>query len=276
MNAPLTMPAHGRFAPQGIRTEANPKWVRGYLDGTGDADDGTLIVDSTDTLFVWEMPYYPQWFFPAGDLVASLEPTGETKSTPGLGEAIVHDLIVTGGSDGPEGGGDRRLPAAAWIYPDSPVVEVRDRVRIDFGALDRWMEEEVEVIVHPRSPYARIDVLASSRHVIVRVDGAVVADTRRASILYETGLPPRFYLPIDDVTAGVLTPTDSSSACPYKGIARYWDLTVESSVHRDLVWGYDDPLPESAGVQGLVCFYNEKVEIEVDGRPLGQPRTKFS
>lgn len=252
--------------PTLARTEPNPRWIRGVL---GDH----TVVDSRDTLFVWEVPYYPQWYVPVGDVAAELRPTGEREPTGNRGEAVVHDLVVPA----PDAdGGELVVPAAARRHPDSPIPELRDRVRIEWGALDRWYEESEEVFVHPRSPYARVDVLPSTRRVVVRVDGQVVADSSRPSILYETGLPPRYYLPFDDVRSELLTPTDTTTACPYKGVARYWTVTVDGVEHPDLAWGYEFPLPESAGVAGLVCFYNEKVDIEIDGEPVSRPTTPFS
>ncbi len=174
----------------------------------------------------------------------------------------------------------------AWFIPTADVAddtlrtttieELPDHVKIDWDAVEHWFEEDEEVFVHPRDPYSRIDALESSRHVVVRVDGTVVADSKRPTILFETGLPARYYLPPDDVRVELLTPTELSTACPYKGVARYWSVSVDGREHRDIVWGYDDPLPESAPVKGLMCFYNEKVDIEVDGEALEQAVTHFA
>ncbi len=132
------------------------------------------------------------------------------------------------------------------------------------------------MFVHPRSPEVRVDILPSSRHVRVLIDDVVVADSVRSSLLFETGLPTRYYLPKSDVRMDLLTPTESESACPYKGWANYWSVQTDGDVHTDVVWGYRTPLPESEAVAGLVCFYNEKVDIEVDGVMLERPKTKFS
>lgn len=234
------------------RTEPNARWIRALID------DQT-VVDTTDALFVWENPYYPQWYIPIADVAGELRPTGEVTATGDRGPAHTVDLQATGGSV---------IVKAGRIHPEAPDPALRDRVRFRWSALDRWFEEEVEVFVHPRSPYARVDVLPSTRHVVVRIGDIVVADSSRPSILYETGLPPRFYLPPDDVHTELLAPTGTSTACPYKGVARYWSATVDGTTHDDLVWGYDDPLPESAGIEGLMCFYNERVDITVDGEPL--------
>lgn len=244
---------------QRVRTEPNPKWIRGTIGGR-------TVVDSRNARLVWEIPYYPAWYFPLADVDAELKATGETFRSPSRGEGTRYDLVVDGDV----------IPDAAWRHLDSPVEGLSDLVRIEFDALENWFEEEVEVFVHPRSPYTRVDTLPSTRHVRVFVDGEVVADSTRPVLLFETGLPTRYYLPKTDVRMDLLTPTDSETACPYKGWARYWNVDVNGTTHEDLVWGYRTTLPESAAVAGLVCFYNEKVELEVDGVMLEQPKTKFS
>jgi uncharacterized protein (DUF427 family) len=155
---------------------------------------------------------------------------------------------------------------AAWQYPESPLEEIRDHVRFDWQALDAWFEEDEEVYVHPRSPYARIDILPSSRHVRVLIDGEVVADSHRPWLLFETGLPVRYYLPKVDVRMDLLEPTESHTACPYKGTASYWSAVVNGQRHDDIVWSYPQPLPESTRIGGLVAFYNDRVTLEVDGQ----------
>jgi len=227
--------------------------------------DGRVVVDSRNARFVWEIPYYPAWYFPIGDVDANLVKNGETVRSPSRGEGTRYDLIVDG----------RTVANGAWRHLDSPVEELRDLVRLEWDALDTWFEEDVEVFVHPRSPEVRIDALPSSRHIRVFVDGELIADSQRSTILYETGLPARYYLPKTDVRMERLTPTDSASACPYKGWASYWTVAVGETTHRDVAWGYTTPLPESEPIAGLVCFYNERVDIEADGLMLERPHTKF-
>lgn len=242
-----------------VRIEQNPKWIRGTVDGT-------TVIDSTHARFVWEIPYYPAWYFPVDDVAAKLVENGETLRSPSRGSGTRYDLIV----------GDRTIPDAAWRHLDSPMDELRNLVRFEWDAIDSWFEEEVEVFVHPRDPGVRVDALPSSRHVRVLVDGEVVADSHRTTVLFETGLPTRWYLPKTDVRMDLLTPTDSETACPYKGWASYWNVTIGDVTQHDLAWGYRTPLPESEAIAGLVCFYNEKVDIEVDGTPLERPKTQFS
>jgi len=160
--------------------------------------------------------------------------------------------------------------------PTTSISQLPDHVKVDWASVEQWFEEDEEVFIHPRDPYRRVDALPSSRHVVVRVGGVVVADSHRPTILYETGLPARYYLPPDDVRLDLLTPTDTTTGCPYKGFARYWSVEVDGVDHADLVWGYDDPLPESGPVKGLMCFYNEKVDLEIDGEAIEQVVSKFS
>jgi uncharacterized protein (DUF427 family) len=121
-----------------------------------------------------------------------------------------------------------------------------------------------------------VDILASSRHVRVEVDGVTVADSDRPRILFETGLPPRYYLPLPDIRAELLIPSGTQTHCPYKGTAGYWSVDAGHGVHHDLVWIYRAPLPESQKIAGLACFYNEKVDIYLDGELQQRPRTHFS
>jgi uncharacterized protein (DUF427 family) len=142
--------------------------------------------------------------------------------------------------------------------------------------MDAWFEEDEEVFVHPRSPYTRVDILPSSRHVRVERDGVVLAESTHAHLLLETGLPPRWYLPKVDVRMELLHANDHTSECPYKGEARYWSAHVDGRVVPDIAWSYPTPLPESERVAGLVCFYNERVDLIVDGVRQERPTTKFS
>lgn len=242
-----------------VRVEPNPKMIRGVVDGV-------TVVDSTRARFVWEIPYYPAWYFPLDDVAGELVENGATVRSPSRGEGTRYDLVVDG----------KTVSDAAWRHLESPVEELRDLVRFEWDAFDAWFEENVEVFVHPRSPEVRVDALPSTRHVRVLIDGEVVADSNRPTILYETGLPPRYYVPKTDVRMDLLTATDSSSACPYKGWASYWSVSVNETVHDDIVWGYRTPLPESEAIAGLVCFYNEKVDIEIDGELQERVTTKFS
>jgi uncharacterized protein (DUF427 family) len=242
-----------------VRVERSPKRVRGYVAGH-------VVVDSVHVRLVWEKPYYPTWYFPVDDVApGALVPNGKHRHSPSRGDADLYDLVV----------GGRTVPDAAARYPNSPFEELRGLVTLDWGALDSWFEEDEEVFVHPRSPYTRVDILPSSRHVEIVVDGVTVAETRRAHLLFETGMPVRYYIPKVDVRMDLLTETDSSTQCPYKGTARYWSVHTGDTARPDLAWSYPTPLPESERIAGLVSFYNEKVDVVVDGVPQERPKSPF-
>jgi uncharacterized protein (DUF427 family) len=242
-----------------VRVEQGAKRVRAYLAGR-------LVADTKRPFLVWEIPYYPAYYLPLADVAADLDPTGKTEHSPSRGEAEIFDVRVEGAV----------AEAAAKRYRDSPLTALRDLVRIDWPAMDEWLEEDEPVYTHPRDPYKRVDILDSSRHVRVEVDGVTVADSVRPHILFETGLPPRYYLPLPDVRTELLVPSDTRSHCPYKGTAGYWSLDTGRGVHPDLVWIYRTPLPESQKVAGLACLYNEKVDLYVDGELQPRPRSPFS
>jgi len=231
-----------------VRVERGLKRVRAFAGGE-------VVVDTTAPLLVWENPNYPAYYLPRADVSATLIPTGTTTHSPSRGDTV-HYTVKAGGKE---------LVDAAWQYPDSPLEEIRDHVRFDWQALDAWFEEDEEVFVHPRSPYARIDILPSSRHVRALIDGVVVADSHRPWLLFETGLPVRYYFPKVDVRMDLLEPTESHTACPYKGTASYWTATVNGQRHDDVVWSYPAPLPESQRIGGLLAFYNDRVTLEIDG-----------
>jgi uncharacterized protein (DUF427 family) len=172
--------------------------------------------------------------------------------------------------------GGATAPGAARRYPASPLEQLRGLVRLDWNAMSEWMEEDEPIYRHARDPYHRVDILASSRHVRVEVDGVTVADSRQPRILFETGLPPRYYLPLTDVRMDLLRDSATQTQCPYKGTASYRSVDAGQGLREDLVWIYRSPLPESQKVAGLACFYDEKVTVYVDGVRQEQPVTPFS
>ncbi|MEU8249322.1 DUF427 domain-containing protein [Nonomuraea sp. NPDC048916] len=239
-----------------VRVEPSAKRVRVYLGGR-------VVADTARPLLVWEVPYYPTYYFPAADVEESaLKPSGAVEHSPSRGDGVVH-TVTSGGVE---------APGAALVYPDSPLEQIRGHVRFRWDAMDAWFEEDEEVYFHARDPYTRVDILPSSRHARVEVDGVTVADSRNPRILFETGLPARFYLPKPDVRFDLLEHTDTATHCPYKGTAEYWSVAG----HPDLAWSYRTPLPESEQIAGLVSFYNEKVDIYLDGELQARPKTKFA
>jgi uncharacterized protein (DUF427 family) len=244
---------------RGIRIEPSPKRVRAYLDGE-------LVADTCRPVLVWEVPYYPSYYFPASDIRAELIPASETEHSPSRGDAEIYHIKTA----------TNTAERAALRYPDSPLEQLRDLVRVNWKSMTEWFEEDEPVYVHPRDPYSRVDILASSRRVRVEIDGVTVAESGQPRILFETGLPPRYYLPLTDVRMDLLRPSATQTHCPYKGTASYWTVDTGRGVHEDIVWIYRTPLPESQKIAGLACFYNEKVDLYLDGEPQQRPRTPFS
>jgi uncharacterized protein (DUF427 family) len=202
---------------------------------------GRVVVDTLTPVLVWEWPYYPTYHLPVADVDLSAFPTTAVRRLT---------VDVDGG----------------------PV----DVARVEWSAVDQWFEEDEPVDVHARDPYVRIDALASSRHVEVAVDGVVLADSTRPTVLFETRLPPRFYLPLPDLRLDLLRPSDTVTRCPYKGTAAYWSVELpDGSWHPDLFWTYRAPLPESQKVAGLAAVWTEKVDLRLDGVPQERARTHF-
>ena len=213
-----------------------------------------VVLDTTDAIYLWEFPPYPQYYIPLADVADGvLTDTGETKEFE-HGVARVH----TAGS------------GKAWVYDEGVG---KDRVRFQWNALDSWFEEDEEVFVHPRSPYARCDAIRSGRHVKVELDGTLLAESRSTVIVFETGLPPRYYFPRTEVNFEHLTPSDLQTACPYKGrTTGYWSVGDRP----DLAWSYDFPTAPLLPIAGLVAFFNEKVDLTIDGEQIARPITPFS
>ena len=242
-----------------VRIEPGPKRIRVYLGGE-------LIADTTTVKLVWEKPYYPTYFIPDVDVrMELLTPISHYKRSPSRGEARF--FTVKGGNSTAEN--------AAYHHPGSPVAELSGHIAFVWDAMDAWFEEDEEVFVHARDPYTRVDVLPSSRHIRVEVNGTTVADSHHPRLLFETGLPTRYYLPKTDVRMDLLEPSATQSHCPYKGTAQYWSVQVDGEVHDDIVWGYRTPVEESIRVAGLVSFYNEKVDVFVDDVIQDRPKTVF-
>jgi uncharacterized protein (DUF427 family) len=165
---------------------------------------------------------------------------------------------------------------AARLLTSSPIGGLTGTVRFDWAALDAWFEEDEQVFVHPRSPYVRVDALRSNRPVRVELEGVVLADSRSPVMVFETGLPTRYYLSRTDIDFGHLIPTDTITACPYKGITSgYWSIRTGGTMHTDLAWSYDFPSRQLLPIAGMVAFYNEKADIFLDGQRLERPQTHF-
>ncbi len=220
------------MAPDGrgrVRVEQGAKRVRVMLGGE-------FVADSRRVKLVWEQPDYPTYYFPADDVRTDvLVGTGGTDHSPSRGDAAVYTVKV----------GDHEAESAASWYTRSPIDELDGTIRLQWDAMDAWLEEDEKVFVHPR-------------------------------LLFETSLPVRYYLPKTDVRMDLLTPTEHRSHCPYKGTAEYYSLEVHGTTYDNLVWWYRHPTLESVKIAGYVCFYNERVDLYVDGELQPRPRSPFS
>ena len=246
----------------GITFEPTERWVQAKI---GD----TTVVDSKGALLLWESGTpVAAYLFPAGDVRTDLfVPTSEPATRQRALASQWYDVNIDG----------RRLDRLAWDYDDGPLAGY---VGIDwFGrrepGVDHWYEEDEEVWVHPRDPHKRVDAIPSSRHAEVSVDGRRLADTRRPVILYERWLPTRYYIPAEDVDLGRLEETDLRTRCPYKGIANYWSVK-DAPEGKNIVWTYRDPIPAVEVIRHHIAFYNEVVDITVDGVALERPVTHFN
>lgn len=237
------------------------------------------VADSTTALYVWEHAFYPYYYLPASAFIkgtldhSSSDSNGSNDGTSAAAAVHVAKLTV----------GDKSTSRVLVFGKNVPQgrESLAGMVRVEFGAAQAWLEEDERIYVHPKDPFRRVDMVRSNRRIRVLVDGVVVAEATSAMHLYETGLPVRYYLPYTCVDAAVLRESDSSTQCPYKGVASYYHVMVkgkngEAREYRDLVWYYRNPTHESAHVAGLLCFYNEKVDIELDGHMLERPKTNFA
>jgi uncharacterized protein (DUF427 family) len=257
----------GRLAepclPNGFRWESSPRRVRVVFGGEA-------IADSTHVMLLLEAGHLPVFYFPQADVRAGvLERTEHTTSSDLKGAATYWTVRA----------GDRVAENAAWSYDSPPPggPDIKGYVAFYWNEMDAWYEEDELAVAHARDPYKLVDVRQSSRHVQVVLDGVAVADTHHPKLLFETGLPVRYYIPPEDVRMDLLEPTETTSQCAYKGQASYWSARVGERVLPDVAWGYREPLALAAQVAGMVCFFQERADaIIVDGEPLERPQTPWS
>jgi uncharacterized protein (DUF427 family) len=232
-----------------------------------------VVVDSRKPLLFWEAAFpVPGYAFDEADVrVDLLHPSSEDSPDgpfffgPKGPVSQWFDLRVE----------DRLIPHAAWTR-DDPALRGMIVLSWQPGLLDRWLEEDEEVRGHPRDPHKRVETVASSRRVTVELDGVELAETSRPVLLFETGLPTRYYVPRSDVRFEMLTPSDNYSLCPYKGETREYWSAVGPPVVRNVAWSYWAPLPAVQKVAGMIAFYNELVDITVDGEVQQRPVSPFS
>jgi len=262
-----------------LRHEPIDKRIRATL---GDA----TVIDSTRALLVWEAKrIVPTYAVPLDDVAAEVVPAEPDAATdpsqygvavkgapqllgrPVFDPSVPFDVRMTPGAEVTIRAGDRE---AAGFRPDDE--HLAEYVIVDFAAFDAWYEEDERNLGHPRDPFHRIDIVHSSRRVRIERDGVVLAESSNPRLLFEPPLPVRYYLPPDDVRSELLRPSDKRTICAYKGEASYWSLDGED----DVAWSYPAPLREAREVTDHICFFNELVDIVVDGTPLDRPVTPWS
>jgi uncharacterized protein (DUF427 family) len=233
------------------------------------AFNGATVADSKRALLLRETRHAPVYYFPREDVdLTLLTPTELHTRCPWKGEASYWTVRV----------GERASKDAVWSYPE-PLPEredIRGYLAFYWNRMDHWYEEDEEVFVHPRDPYHRVDLVPSSRHVRVALGDQTLAESNRPLLVFETGLPTRYYLTRDEVQLERLEPAATSTRCPYKGIASdYWRLRGDDA-GRELAWSYPAPISEAAKLAGRVAFFNERVDLWVDGELAERPRTAWS
>jgi uncharacterized protein (DUF427 family) len=239
-----------RAPAQVLYLERSPRRVRVVLGGV-------TVADSNEVLLLHPPGRTPTYLFPPRHVRTDwLEPSERRRSDAGMGDATYWHVRV----------GNRCANEAAysWQRPPQSAAGIAGLIAFDWDSMDGVFEEDEEVFVHPRDPYTRIDVLRTTRRVRVDLLGTLVADSARPRMLLETGLPVRWYLPREDVRTDFLEPSDRTTRCPYKGIAHYWSLRLDGRVEKDIVWTYPDPFHDAEAVRGLLCFVDERVDLEAD------------
>jgi uncharacterized protein (DUF427 family) len=258
--SPLARPPGGAFnfdieqvAPEHILyLEDVPKRIRGVLAGE-------TIVDTRRAKMLHETGEFAQWYVPIEDVRSgALEVSERRENDPFKGEATYYNVRA----------GDRTQRDAAWSYGRPTGLSLTGFIAFDFDKLDKWLEEDDEIAGHPRDPYHRFDCRHSTEHVVVSVGGEMVAETHRAIKLFETSTTVRYYIPLDDVKPGVLTPTDTRTFCPYKGEAAYYDVRAGATIVRDGAWTLPNPLGEADVTRNHVSFWRENTEVLADGHPV--------
>jgi uncharacterized protein (DUF427 family) len=249
---------------------------------------GVTVVDSTRAMLVWE-PYrvVPSYAVPVDDVRGSVVPAGvagaeaagrtgvrmpAVDSRPVLDPSIPFAVHTAEGQVADLLAGDQSRPGAGYLLADA---DLAGYVILDFSALDSWYEEDEVNVAHPKDPFHRIDVLASSRQVSLELDGQVLAESSRPMLLFETMLPTRYYVPREDIKTELL-PSRTRTYCACKGRASYWSVAPGGGQLDDIAWAYEDPLHDATQVRGLIAFFDERIDVTLDGVRLQRPVTPWS
>lgn len=241
----------GQTSDSGFECYPSPKWIRAYYNGY-------LVIDSKRAVLLRAEGRPPVYYFPKDDVTMDLLIQTKTPNPVEEREVVRYWGISVG---------QRRAEQVAMEYPDPKYApSLAGYLTFDWSTMDAWFEEQEEVFVHPRDPRVRIDALQSSRHVKIVIHGETVAETRSPVLLFETGLPVRYYIPKTDVRFDLLVDSDHVTYCPYKGEAHYYSVKVGDNIVENIAWYYRYPVPESTKIASHVAFYDERLDaFEVDG-----------
>ncbi|KAI9850356.1 MAG: hypothetical protein M1838_005803 [Thelocarpon superellum] len=243
--------------------------------------NNTYVADTTSAVHVWEHPSYPQFYLPLAAVAPNLVTKHASHPIDKHGSAFPATLKV----------GDKSTDRVL-LFEKGPLAGL---VRFEFRTMgekssrmtegkrsnrrfvdeDAWFEEDREIYGHPKDPYKRIDTIPSSRTVTISIDGQVVAESNNVMILLETTLPTRYYLPKPSLNLALASPSTTTSLCPYKGVAEYYNITVNGKEYKDIIWWYRYPTSESLEIAGRISGYNEKLDFSIDGVLQERPRSKF-
>jgi uncharacterized protein (DUF427 family) len=239
--------------------EPVPRRIRGVLNGV-------TVFDTTRAVYVWEWPKYPQYYIPLDDVDREVVVDEDHSERLRRGSARRYGFRV----------GKVEKKGVAHLFAGDKIEALAGMMRIDWAALDAWYEEDEQVFVHPRDPYTRVDAIRPTRPVRIELHGVVLAESSSPVMVFETGLPTRYYLDRTEVRFEHLQPSETVSSCPYKGqTTGYWSFVADGKVEKDVAWSYVFPTAAVLPIAGLIAFYNEKVEIFLDGELLERPRTHF-
>jgi uncharacterized protein (DUF427 family) len=221
---------------------------------------GEWIADSEDVVLLHEPARYPVAYFPIGDIrPEALIDENRTTQNRDLGDTAWFTVAA----------GDGRAEHAAWRHVALPAHAemLKDRVAFAWRLMDAFYEEDERIVGHAADPYHRIDIRQTSRHLAVKQDERVIADSKRPLVLFESGFAPRWYVPREDIDASAMTPAEGQTFCPYKGLASYYDIGES----RKAAWFYPEAWPEVARISNLVSFEADKVDVFLDGVKQAMP-----
>jgi uncharacterized protein (DUF427 family) len=256
------VPVHGDPG-HWVHVSESPRHVRVIFNGE-------TIADSKRPKLLREAEVLPIYYFPQEDVRTDrLSPSQRRSQCPYKGEASYWSIGQSGND----------AETAGWSYQDPlpAAAAIRNHFAFEWSKMDKWLEEDEEIFVHARDPYKRVDVLPSSRHIRILIDGQLIAETRRPRLVFETNHPVRYYIPQQDVRLDLLVSSTTKSRCPYKGPADYWSVKLGQEPLEDMVWGYMEPIPECPKIKGLLCFFHERgADIFVDGEEVPRPKTKWA